>query len=955
MKKSMLRGFTLSASTLALVAIGSTVSAQEIETIQSTGVRASVGSALGIKQNATQIIDSIVAEDIGKLPDSTVVESLQHVTGISIIRNNVEPTVVLIRGLPDIQTLINGRAIFTSTGRSLSLPEVPSELLSRVDVHKASSSTDIQGGIAGLIDIRLHRPFDFDGFKMVGTAQAVNESLAGHIDPQVSLLVSDRWHTDIGEIGLLFDIAYKDIHVRQDQISYGQSSTVIGPVPGAGSVGGSVCTLNPITNCPVRVTNAAAGPLGSGGLNVPFASGVRPGYAAESANISLFQRDGSVERASFNLAAQWKPVQEVEVFAEAFYSRLRNKSPAFVDVKLRGNCPDAAASTVYTGTNIVQSGASGCYSLTSEQDRRNKEDTLQMATGASWVASDNFTISKVLSTNYIPDTAYNYGNDGFTFTNNDGSGGGAVNTVGNPQLDPNNLILDQLFDQRTKSQGGDWVGRVDGEYDFASVDFIKSVEFGARIGARSAHNSGPSNAALNCTQSSNASLAYNKYILATLGSPVCQAYLAQGSGGNSPANFTHLGGITVASLGAGASQRTIGNFFGGKYGETGWTTFNPDWLVNNIDTIRKAYGYSGPQDDVPSSTFIVNEVFKEGYLKANYGFDVFGFPVDGNVGVRFVDTNLTEQAYLTNQNQVCNTATPPVCTPNISFTPTTARKETTDLLPSFNLRVTLDQGLFFRFGASKTVTRPSFSQLNPAQSFSGAGQTLLGSSSSGNPNLSAEKSVNLDMDIEKYWGVANHVSLAVFHRDVTGYIQTAVCTSAIAGCVNGQVTVNGLTYNYSLPQNFQNASIEGVEAGYSQFLDFLPDFWSGFGWDVNATYLDGIFNNITKWHANAAAIYESGPYSARLSYTWSSTYLINPTYTPGVQPQQQYARPRENLDASFNYTWNEHLVLSLDATNIINSQFKSFAGKPNAQNMLLFNTEISQFDKTISLGARYKF
>ena len=74
-----------------------------------------------------------------------------------------------------------------------------------------------------------------------------------------------------------------------------------------------------------------------------------------------------------------------------------------------------------------------------------------------------------------------------------------------------------------------------------------------------------------------------------------QAFLAQGTGGNSPANFTHLGGITVASLGAGAAQRTEGNFFGGKYGETGWVSFNPDWLVNNIETIRKDYGYSGPQ------------------------------------------------------------------------------------------------------------------------------------------------------------------------------------------------------------------------------------------------------------------------------------------------------------------------------------------------------------------------
>jgi TonB-dependent receptor len=950
----MLRRFTLSASTLALVAMASAAWAQDtdIETVTATGVRASVSGALTVKKDATQIIDSIVAEDIGKLPDSTVVESLQHVTGISIIRNNVEPNTVLIRGLPDVQTLVNGRQLFTSTGRSLQLPDLPSELLAQVDVHKASSATDISGGIAGLIDVRLHRPFDFDGFTLATSAQAVNESLAGHIDPQVSALISDRWNTDIGEIGLLLDVAYKDIHVREDEISYGARSTIIGPVPGAGSFGGNVCTMNPITNCPVRNTGLAAGPIGSGGLNVPYASGVRPGYAAESANISLFQRDGSIERASINLSSQWKPTQGLQFYAEMFYSRLRQKAPAFVDVKLRSNCPDAAASTVFAGTNIVESGASGCYSLTSEQDRRNKEDTMQFATGGDWTVHDHFTvtaeidatISNVKSTNYIPDTAYDYGADAFTFVNNDGTGGGTVNTVGNPQDNPNNLILDQLFDQRTVSRGGDWAGRADAEYDFAPEDFIKSIQAGVRLSDRSAHNSGPSNAALNCTQPSNPTLAYNKYILATLASPVCQAYLAQGSGGNSPANFTHLGGITVASLGAGAAQRTIGDFFGGKYGETGWVTFNPDWLVDNIETIRNAYGYSGPQDDVPSTTFIVNEYATDGYLKANFGFEVFGFPVDGNFGARYVDTMLTEQAYLTNQNAG-----------QISFTPTTARKESSDFLPSINVRLTAAEGLFFRVAASKTVTRPTFAQLNPAQSFSGAGQTLLGTSNSGNPNLSAEKSVNVDVDGEYYWGKANHVSLALFNRDVTGYIQTAVCTAAIAGCVNGQIVVNTFTYNYSLPQNFQNASIKGMEAAYSQFLDFLPGWLGGFGWDVNGTYLDGVFNNITKWHANAAGIYEYGPYSARVSYTWSSSYLQTPTFTPGVQPQKQYVRPRENLDASFNYTWNSHLVFSADATNILNSMQKLFGGKQSSQDFLLYNTDIAQFDRTFSIGARYKF
>ncbi len=956
MHRNLLRG-TASAFAIALATVGM-AQAQEPETVTVTGVRASVNSALEVKQNADQIMDSIVAEDIGKLPDSTLVESLQHVSGIAILRNNVEPTTVLIRGLPDVQTLLNGRAIFSSapttgtTGRSVTLADFPSELLARVDVHKASSATDIEGGIAGLIDIRLHRPFDFDGFKFAASGQAVNGSLSDHIDPQASFLISDRWNTEVGEIGVLLDISYKNIHVRQDQVLGGVRSTIIGPVPGAGSFGGSVCTMNPITNCPVRNVNTAAGPLGAGGLNVPFAQGVRPGYAAESPNISLFQRNGSIERASLNLSAQWKPTDRVEVFAEAFYTRLRQKAPSFVDVKLRSNCPNAANSTVFPDSNIVATGTSGCYSLTSEQDRRNKEDTLQMAAGADWLVTDNFTLktevdvttSKVMTINIIPDTAYNYGPNDFFFNNNyQGSGGSFVSTVGDPQLDPNKLILDQLFDQRNKGVGGDWVWRLDGEYEFSPSSYIKSIELGYRVGARSSHNTAAANAALNCTQSPNPTLAYNADIISVLNSPVCKAFLAQGSGGNSPANFTTLGGITVASLGAGASRRTWGSFFDGRFGETGWTTFEPDWLWDNVEKIRNLYGLTGERPDVPSSTFIVNEFTQSAYIKTNFGFDIWNIPVDGNVGTRFVITNLTEQAYVTNQNNG-----------QISFTPTVARKETTDLMPSLNLRATLDDGLFLRFAASKTVTRPSFAQLNPAQSFSGAGQTLLGTSTSGNPNLNAVKSVNLDLGGEYYWGHGNHISAALFHRDVKGYIQTAPCTAAIAGCVNGQVTVNGLVYNYSLPQNFQDATLEGAEVGYSQFLDFLPGFLSGFGWDANATYIAGPFNNISMWSYNAAGIYEQGPYSLRLSYTWRSTSLFNPAFTPGVQPQRLYARPRENLDFSFNYTWDDNLILTFDATNIINSQFKTFAGKQSARDFLLYNVEISQFDKTYSIGLRYR-
>ena len=208
-------------------------SAQNVETVTVTGVEASVSGALNIKQNSGQMVDAIVSEDIGKLPDVTVVTALQHVTGVSILLNSVEPSTVLIRGLPYVQTPIDGREIFTSTGRALSLPDIPAELLARVDVDKTSTASDLEGGIAGLIDIRFHRPFDFDGFEFAATGQTGYETLAQHIDPDLSALVSNRWNTDIGEIGLLLDVAYKDTHTRSDEMVNHNSylSNVVGPVP----------------------------------------------------------------------------------------------------------------------------------------------------------------------------------------------------------------------------------------------------------------------------------------------------------------------------------------------------------------------------------------------------------------------------------------------------------------------------------------------------------------------------------------------------------------------------------------------------------------------------------------------------------------------------------------------------------------------------------------------------
>ena len=125
-----------------------------------TGTRQAAQSAQAIKRNAEQLLDSIVADDIGKFPDKNVAEILGRVPGVQVIRQNGEAGNVVIRGLGGIVTLYNGREMFTAAGRSLFLADVPVAMLQRVDVYKSQGADMVEGGTSGVIDVRTNRPFE---------------------------------------------------------------------------------------------------------------------------------------------------------------------------------------------------------------------------------------------------------------------------------------------------------------------------------------------------------------------------------------------------------------------------------------------------------------------------------------------------------------------------------------------------------------------------------------------------------------------------------------------------------------------------------------------------------------------------------------------------------------------------------------------------------------------------
>ena len=257
---------------------------QDDSEIVVTGLRESLAKAAAIKRDSPNVVDSIVADDIGKFPDRTVAAALQRVPGVQVtVGDNNEIVNPIVRGLADILTTLDGREIFTGAGRGFSYQDLPAEALAGADVYKSTSADLIEGGVAGQINLQLHKPFDFDGFTLATNARAIYTSNTQEVSPVLGLLVSDRFDTGIGEMGLLADVSYAHNHFNR-------------PVA---------------FNCDFR-----ANPQGAPGVIAPTC-------------VGGLNNEGDYERKQANVAFQWKPSPELQIYANGLYTAYENKSASY--------------------------------------------------------------------------------------------------------------------------------------------------------------------------------------------------------------------------------------------------------------------------------------------------------------------------------------------------------------------------------------------------------------------------------------------------------------------------------------------------------------------------------------------------------------------------------------------------------------------------------------------------
>lgn len=198
------------------------------ETIVVTGFRASLIEGQENKRRAVNVTESIVAEDIAKMPDLNLAESLQRIPGVAMSREGGEGRNITLRGFAPsfTRTTLNGMEVPASSdgldsggftinaGRSFDFHIFASELFSRIDVQKSQRASIEEGGIAGTVDLYSAKPFDYNGLTLVASGQAGYNSLTRTIDPRIALLASDTFADDT--IGVLVSAAYSKRTVQQE-------------------------------------------------------------------------------------------------------------------------------------------------------------------------------------------------------------------------------------------------------------------------------------------------------------------------------------------------------------------------------------------------------------------------------------------------------------------------------------------------------------------------------------------------------------------------------------------------------------------------------------------------------------------------------------------------------------------------------------------------------------------
>jgi TonB-dependent receptor len=859
-----------------------------IETVVVTGIRSSLRDSLLMKKNSDLITDNISTKDIGQLPDVTIAEELNRLPGLNTTLDRGNASQAAVRGLGPrlVLGLVNGREVASSEpDQNVRWEIYPSEVVAAVSVYKSQSADLIAGGVAATIDLKTTAPLDYEG-----------PSLTLRAGPEYNEEANDLPHYD--PWGVRASGAY--ITHLNDQLAIAVAASFQREKNGYDSFQGWGYNL---------ANSGTAGDVTGDGIadSTP--------WGAQS-EVTEIQQD----RMALSGAVQWRPTDNLEIKADALYSAYtihedqyqqwygdNNNWGDYTYPQNNSWCGgadswayDCVGGTTGTPSNlIIQNGVisggqlDGSYiSVTNVIAKYLERHTLAVGGlnakwhEGDWVVTGDLSHSEawrnnewqaILTESYPTSMVFNTSNGTVPYYQTYSDSGATVidnpadvnaqwmqnyrpSQVSGPEHTMDNLSAAQLDATRA----------LDGS-------LFTNLSFGLRYAGR---------------KKTHTELAWDE---------------CPGAGAISIPAFVAAGyscGGSGAALGpAGLSNFTVKDYH------------VPTMLYGDFDQLAASSfnnfsnGFFSPPasgaDQLGQHWGVQEDVF-EGYARADFAHDIAGIPMTGNIGARVTNVASASTGYLT--------------TDGINFSPSSAKKSYTDVLPSLSMNFHLSDENVLRFGASVAVSRPPLDELRIGNSLS---TSAPWTGSEGNPKLNPYRADQVDLDYEWYFHPESLFAAAIYFKHLNSFI----------GYQTHQELINGNNYTISQAVNGEGGNLTGLELTLQSRFYFLPGFLEDFGVYANYAYVNSGLHEFTpvgnpleatglaKHTAEADLWYYRDGFEARLAYKIHSPFTVIAGWNAQTLTRLDWER---TLDASLSYQWNENIGLRFQARNLTNEVSRSY-------------------------------
>lgn len=923
-----------------------TDNAEDNSEILVTGARQTQRSSNDMKRNATVIVDGLINDEIGSMPDNSVGDTLERLPGVTADRFKGNANELSVRGLgPTLSfSTFNGREVSTAgPDRSVAFQQFPSELINGVLVYKSQQADFLEGGIAGVIELRSIKPLDYGKRRFQaefrGVFQPKDDEVLGRggIGYRANISYTDQFSTGLGDIGV--SIGYQ----RQDQAApedyYITNSSFVPCTTSARNPTVITGNQQSAAGSNVNCSNAAAGTTLTG-------RDIGDRYYATSAR-TFQNRVTSEKRDAVIGALQWRPAPNLDISLDGQYSKrssLENRKAFAITEGLRGIQP-----LVIGGVgNDFSDGALLKYTGNSNleiqmEDRLREEKYYGGGLNIGWEAGRlkvDADLSYSESRRTEAQKATNMRSGRRVVYTLDATEGEvpSVDFLNFDINDPNNFMIAApannsnyaryrfVTDRRDKIAAA----RVDATYELDG-GFVQSLKFGARY---SQHNR---------TMDAN--------------------------NNNDVPMPVPYDGRTAAQLVAAANANCRVPFSSTDFFSGSGTNLKSFALFDNDCVFRTYTGRdSNPIPDSapgPEDSNVRERIFAA-YVMANFKTELGSLPVSGNAGVRYVKTNVFARGYRAPVNVVVSvdgSAATVTRVPGSALEEISGSGSYDYFLPSVNLAFDLSNDVKLRLAGYKALSRSGIEDFNvgitPGADTTGTTvQQVLSRSTTGNPELKPMRGWNLDASLEFYPSRDTMFAVAGYTKWLKGAAFTAEQPFTTSIVANGQL----VEFNAIAPANDPNTRfLYGFELSGSHSFTYLPSPLDGFGVAGSYSFTDADFEfpdptsvgpymepanlmGLSRHLATGSVFWEKWGVSLRANYRYRSGY-----YKPTFGSTNRTVKGSGYLNLSAQYNVNDNIQLKIQALNVTGVRDIMYrAGEDSI-------TEVSESGSQYYAGIRLRF